>query len=135
MTDMTDFLEDALNNLLWQATAFPISDAGYLALGTSATVPQEDGTGFTEVSGGAYVRVQLTAGVTAGSSAGTITNGAGVITWPEATANWGTLRYVALFTTATLGSMIAFKRLAADVTVNTGQTFRFNTNALTFVMS
>jgi hypothetical protein len=77
-------------------------------LGVSTTVPADDGTGFTEPSGGSYARVAITNNATnwpAAATADGVTtkkNGA-KFTFVNPTGNWGLLIWWGLFTASTGG--------------------------------
>jgi hypothetical protein len=77
--------------------------------GLSTTTPNDDGSNFTEPSSGSYARVAVTNNTTNFPAATTVsgetrkTNGA-KITWPNPTANWGTITHVVVFTTSTVNS-------------------------------
>lgn len=84
MSQASNFLENELFDHVFRLLAFPVP-AG-LFLGLYTTDPLDDNSG-TEVTGGAYVRQAITFGAP--------TNGSGsndaVITFPVATAAWGTV--------------------------------------------
>ena len=122
MAEFSTYMENAIINLM-RSTAFT-QVAAYVALFTStATGPElEAGTLTNEVSGGAYAR-QL-AGLGAPSD-GASSNGADV-TFPTATANWGTVAFVALMDAATAGNVLMYSALDANKVVNSGDTFKIN---------
>ena len=99
--------------------------AAYVALFTTATT---DAGGGTEVSGGGYAR-QLV-GLSAASGAGGSTSNAADITFPTATADWGTVTHVAIMDAATLGNMIMHSPLDASKAIATGDTFKINATEL-----
>jgi hypothetical protein len=94
-------------------------------LALSTTVPLADGTGITEPVGGAYARVAVTNngtnfGPATTSPAQLTTNTA--ITWPEATADWGTIVAVVLMDAASGGVMHDFQELTVSQVVNARNT-------------
>ena len=97
----------------------------YVALFTTATT---DAGGGTEVSGGSYAR-QLV-GLSAASGAGGSTSNAEDITFPTATADWGTVTDVAIMDAATAGNMIMHSPLDASKTIAIGDTFKINATEL-----
>src|SRR5690348_15593898 len=116
--------------------------ARWLALLT--TLPTtESGTSLVEVTGGAYVRVA----VAATTDWGAVTTAADNLTrqvsisaaksFPQATANWGTVVGWALYDAATLGTARRWGPLvdgtgaATSQAVNTGTTFSFAANSVT----
>ena len=123
MAEFTDYSENAILNLMRSVawTAF----AAYVALFTTATA--DDGTG-TEVTGGSYAR--QAAGLAAATGAGGATSNAADITFPTATADWGTITHVAIMDAATAGNMIMHSALDASKTVASGDTFKLNAGDL-----
>jgi hypothetical protein len=127
----TNFLEDlVLNHFLRnQATTGPYT--AYVALATSATVPTETGANFTEVTGGAYARQTAGFGVPTTVTGGpNYVQNTSAISFPQATAAWGTVRYVGIFTAVSGGSMLYFQQLAADKVVGIDDIFEFLAGSL-----
>ena len=122
MAEFSTYMENAIINLM-RNTAFTQIPA-YVALFKSpaADAELEAGTLTNEVTGGAYAR-QL-----AGLSAPTdgVTANAADITFPTATANWGTVAFVALMDVATLGNVLMHSALDVNKVVNSGDTFKIN---------
>jgi len=96
----------------------------YVGLYTAA--PSDSGGG-TEVSGGAYARQAITFSAAA---AGT-TNNSAVVTFPTATANWGTITHFALFDASTAGNMLMWSALTTSRVVNTNDIVKFSAGSLT----
>lgn len=93
--------------------------------GVSTTVPNEDGTGFTEPVGGAYARVAVLNNATnfpaATTVGGSTTKGIGVkVTYPNPTGSWGPLQQYGWFETATGGTPSYFNALNTVVTPTAG---------------
>jgi len=81
----------------------------------------------TELTGGSYARVSVTANSTnfpVISGTNIIVNGT-AITFPQATADWSQADEVALYTASSGGSPIYTGALDSPVTVKTGQTRSF----------
>jgi hypothetical protein len=94
-------------------TAIFTEPTAYIALFTTA--PTDDtGTGAVEVSGGAYARVATTQGTTGTWAAASTTTdptteaNALAITFPTATANWGTVVAFGMYDAATGGNLLAW---------------------------
>lgn len=125
MASMSDFLEAQILNTLFR-TAAAYKPAGiYVALYTAAP---SDAGGGTEVSGGSYARVQITqadAQWTAPTAGGLIEN-VNAVTFPTATANWGTCTHFGIFDAAAAGNLLVWAPLGVARTVNSGDTARFN---------
>lgn len=134
MSDMSDFLEAQLNNLIFRTQVAWKPTAIYIALYTAA--PSDSGGGI-EVSGGSYARqqvAQLDANWNAPGVGGLIDNVA-AITFPVATANWGTVTHMGIFDAVTVGNLLFWKILAASKVVNTDDTFEFAAGDLDITMA
>lgn len=125
--DKTDFLEDAiLNHVLRPGNAYTPASSIELALFT--TLPGEDATGGVEVSGGSYARQTVTFGAPV---AGVVAN-VGAITFPQATADWGTILGVGLYEDVGAGGeLLYFGTLSASKVVDNGDQLSFPNASLT----
>lgn len=124
MSKMTNYLENALVNHVLRATPFTSPTNIYIGLFTSG--PQEDGSG-TEVSGGSYER-QL---VTFSAPNNGTTYNTNVISFPIATADWGTIVGFGLFDAQSGGNMLLYGTLVQAKTINVGDQFVINIGNLT----
>jgi hypothetical protein len=100
--------------------------AWFVSLYTSAT---DDATGGTEVTGGAYARQAVTFTVSNDTARNTAT-----LTFPTATANWGTITHLAVHDAVTGGNRLFHGPVAVSKTVTTDDVFQISTNnlAITF---
>jgi len=121
MAEFTDYLENAIIETM-RATNITAA-AGYVALFTTAT---DYAGGGTEVTGGSYARQLAGLSVAAGGAS----SNAADITFPTATADWGTVTHVALYDAVTVGNMLMHSILDASKTVNDGDIFKINTGDL-----
>jgi hypothetical protein len=110
---MTNYLENELLDHVLRAAPYTPPSTIYIGLFTSA--PGE-AAGGTEVSGGAY---QRQAAAFAAASNGQTQNTAD-ITFPIATADWGTITHVALFDAQTGGNMLFYASLTAQKQIQSG---------------
>lgn len=110
------------NLLLDVATGRALPTLPDLRLALSTTTPAEDGTNVTEPSGNGYARVDIGATEFAAAAAGTTDND-NVISWAQATGNWGTITHVVAYDAATGGNMLWFAALGTATAVNTNDTF------------
>ena len=126
MSQMTDYLENKLADLLFRTAGFSKPTQLNYRLFTAA--PGEAGGG-TEVSGGSYAAVNLapsdsnyngTHGNTAGASSGTsgLVDNAVAITFPAPTANWGLITHMAVNDES--ANMLIHGALSVSKTVNNG---------------
>lgn len=121
------YLANKIANHVYRNTAYTSPTAVYVALFTSTATLAEikAGTLTNEVTGGSYARVAATfAAPTDGDG------GASTVTFPTATAGWGAVRFVAIMDASTAGNVLTYAQNSSDVTVNTGNTYQYNTNAL-----
>ena len=89
---LTDYAENKVLDAIFQNTA--LSPPSLYYIGLSTTTINDDGTGATEPSGGAYARVAVpnnSAGWSA-ASGGVKANGTAIV-FPTATASWGNISY------------------------------------------
>lgn len=121
----------ALDHLL-AAQSFTPPTTIYVALFT--TLPANDGTGGTEVSGGAYARQAITFGTHTGGAPATIASNA-LVQFPTATAAWGTIVGCALYDASTAGNMLESGPLVTSKTVGIGDAFSFPVGTYTISMS
>lgn len=122
----SDYLELKVLDEVFGATAFTAPATVYIGLWTSALSDSATGSAAGEVSGGAYARVSVTNNKTnwTTASAGALSN-ATVVTFPAATASWGTVTHVGIADAATAGNMLAWADLTTSKTIGSGDTAQF----------
>lgn len=127
---MPNNLSNAAENLMldWvNVVGTPARPTGPLKVALYTVLPnQETGAGGTEVTGGSYARTNVT--FTA-ASAGASENTADV-TFPTATASWGTVVGVAIFDSAATPVMLWSGTLTSSKTVDNGDTFKIPLGSL-----
>ncbi len=128
MSAASNYLENKIFDHVFRNTSYTPPATLYLALFTStATAAElEAGTLTNEVTGGSYARQTVTFSAPSNGSAGN----SGTVTFPTATAGWGTIRYVAVMDALTTGNVLWYAQLSSDVTINTSNTFQFNANSV-----
>lgn len=119
----SNFLENEVLDHLFTAGAYSRPNT-YVAL---YTVAPTDAGGGTEVTGGSYARVQVTAWDAASGGATANTN---AITFPTATASWGTVVAFGIHDAASAGNLLAWGDLSASKAVGSGDTIEFAAGAL-----
>jgi len=97
----------------------------YLALYTSNPTGADTGT---EVSGGGYMRQQITFSAPALDGGKEAIKNDAVIQFPVATADWGTVTHVGIRTADTGGTLIAFAALTNPRTILAGDRFVIDLN-------
>jgi hypothetical protein len=130
MAALTNFAENKLIDALLRAQSLGAPATAYIALFTSD--PTETGAAGTEVTGGSYARVAVTASlanwagtqaaastVASSGTSGTTSNNA-AITFPAPTAQWGSVTHWALMDAASAGNAWIYGALTTAKTVNNG---------------
>jgi hypothetical protein len=105
-------------NYVFTATSVTRPTAWYLALFTSN--PAEDASG-TEVSTSGTAYARQTAAFTV---SGNLATNSSAIEFPTATASYGTVSHVGVFTASTSGTLIAYAALSSSKAIDTGDVFR-----------
>lgn len=130
MSDLTNYAENKIIDALLRNQPIGTPATWYFALLTAVADPETGSV--TEVSGGSYARVAVTASLAnfAGTQgAGTTTASSGTtgqtsnnaaITFPAPTADWGTATHFALYDASTAGNAWIVKALSASQTINSG---------------
>lgn len=119
MSEMSNYLENAIVNATLRATTFTSPATVYAAL--YLTDPGEGNTG-TEVSGGSYARTAITFGA---PSNGVSTN-SGAVTFPTATGTWGTVTHIGIMDAAGTGNLLYYSPLNASKSIASGDVFAFS---------
>ena len=128
MAEISNYLENALINGTIRGTSYTAPSTVYVGLYTSD--PTDANTG-TEVTGGSYARQSATfAAPSNGSSASNAD-----ITFPQATANWGTVGWIGILDADTSGNLLYHTALDASKTIETGDIFKIASGNLTVTLS
>ncbi len=141
MSAMTDYLENKLIDWLLRGQAYTPPATVYVGLLTAA--PSDSAAG-TEVTGGGYARVAVTAGTSAwnntqgnttGASSGSdgTAENADVITFPAPSASWGSVTHFGIYDAASAGNLLIQAALTTPKTINNGDAApSFAVGALSF---
>jgi hypothetical protein len=122
----SDYLEAQLLNAVLGGGTWTKPGTVYVALFTTAPT---DAGGGTEVSGGSYARVAVTNNATnfpnaTGTSPTTKANGT-TITFPQASANWGTITSFGILDASSAGNLLIHAALNPSKAVNQNDTAEF----------
>lgn len=128
MSQMSNYLENALVNATLRGTTFSTPATVYMALYTSD--PTEADTG-TEVTGGGYARQPVTFSA---PSNGATSNSANV-TFPQATANWGNVTHIGIRDAATGGNLLYYTTLTTARNILSGDTIAVLSGQLSVTLS
>lgn len=105
--------------LQWAFTNGAVTRPTSWHVGLFTAAPGEAGGG-TEVTGGSYARQAVTLSVTGDTASNT-----GLVEFPIATADWGTITHMAIFDASTGGNQIAYAALTVSRVINTGDILQF----------
>lgn len=118
----SDYLEVQIGTHLLRTASWTKPTTVYVALFT--TVPNDDGTGGTEVGGSrGYARIQhgpSDATWTAPTTSGIFSNIGSVQFGSPITTNWGTIQGFGLYDAVTAGNLLAKGTLTGSVVINAG---------------
>lgn len=123
---LSDYAENKLLEHVLGKTSYS-KPTTYVAL---YTANPSDAGGGTEVSGGSYARQTLTVDAAVSGA----TKPSADITYPVATASWGTITAVGVFDASTGGNLLAWSALVTSKTIATGDQVVLPKNDLTFSM-
>jgi hypothetical protein len=125
----SNYLENKLIDHIFRGQAYTPPATLHVALLTSAP---NDAGGGTEVTGGSYARVAVTASLAnfagtqsagstvASSGTGGTTSNNGAITFPAPTANWGSVTHWGIYDAASGGNLLYYAALTTAKTINNG---------------
>jgi hypothetical protein len=122
------FLVNGFLNATLRGIAFTSPLGIYVALYT--TSPTISGGGV-EVSGGSYARQAAVFGAPSGGQCGNMAD----VTFPIASADWGTIVAYGLFDALTSGNLLYYSVMSSPRTVVTNDQVRFTTGQLVVIES
>ena len=129
---MSNFLENALLNATLNATTYTAPANISVSLWTSN--PNDDASG-TEVStsGTGYAGTAVSF-ATASGTLGNVLNDADV-TFPTATASWGTVGWIGINDAATSGNLLYHTALDTAKAIDSGDIFKISTGNLSLTLA
>jgi len=129
-SSMSDYMENELLDHVLSAATF--TAAATLHYGLFITPANDDASG-TQVSGGSYARQAATNNATnfPAASGGAKANGAAV-NFGTASANWGSVGYVALFDASSGGNMYFWGPMVPSIPILNGDSLNFPIGNITF---
>ena len=128
MAEFSNYLENALINAVLRNTTYTSPATVYVSLYTTDPTDADSGT---EVSGGSYARTAVTMGA---PSNGVSTNSADV-TFPTATAGWGTVSHIGIHDASTSGNLLFHTPLDTSKTIDSGDIFKITTGNLSVTLA
>lgn len=127
MAEFSNYLEDKILDHVLKNISYTSPTTAYVGLFTSD--PTDAGTG-TEVSGGSYARQVLS--VTTAS--GGIVTSSGDVTFPQATATWGTISHIGILDALTSGNLLMHTALTTSKTIESGDILKVSSGNLTVTL-
>ena len=135
MSAASNYLENKVLDHVLKNTAYTQPSNLYVGLflntSTNAAANLEAGTLTDEVSGGSYARQSGAFSAASGGSAST----SATITFPAASANWGTITHVAVMDALTSGNVLFWGAVTTSKTIETGDTFQITSGNLTISLA
>jgi hypothetical protein len=108
------------------AVLTPLTTTAYVSLHTADPLD----TGGSEVTGGNYARQGPITFANAGNNP-TVASNSAIVTFPAATATWGTITHFGVWSAVTAGTFRGSGAVTTAKAVNNGDTARFVAGALT----
>jgi len=128
MGSFSDAIELEILDHVFKVGAYTAATNLYVALCTSTVLDSNTGTTIAgEVSGGAYARKKCNTWETA--TGGSLTN-AIVLTFEQATADWGTITHFAVCDHSSTGAIIVHGAVNTAKNVGSGDTAKYATNSI-----
>lgn len=134
----TNYLENELLDHTFGSGVYTPPAIWYVGLST--TVPDDDGSNFTEPTGN-YARVAVANDKTQWSDAADFAGGSGEVhnlnsvQFVEATNDWGTVAHFAVFDASVSGNCAGIGDLNTSTVINSGTTPVFNSGNLSIRLS
>ena len=127
MAEFSNYLEAKILDHVLNNTSYTSPTTTYVGL---YTVAPSDAGGGTEVSGGSYARQSLSVSTASG---GIVTSDAD-ITFPQATANWGTVVAIGIHDASAAGNLLMYTDLTTSKTIETGDILKIASGSLTVTL-
>ena len=128
MAEFSNYLENALINAVLRNTSYTSPTTVYVSLYVSDPTDADSGT---EVSGGSYARTA----VTFGAPSNCVSTNSADVTFPTATAGWGTVTHIGIHDASTSGNLLFHTALDTAKTIDSGDIFKIETGNLSVTLS
>jgi hypothetical protein len=129
MSAASDYTENLALNWLLTSGSATRPTAWYMGLHTGS--PADDDSGANEVSGGSYARQSVTFSVTNDTASNSAT-----VTFPAATANWGTISHISVYDGNTGSDNLLFHgAVTTSKTIESGDTFQVSSGNLEITLA
>jgi len=128
MGSFSDYLENELLDHIFKTGAVYAPETNlYIALCTSTPLDANTTAPAGELSGGGYLRIKCNTWDLAAAGA---TENTQTVTFPQATADLGTVTHFAICNKTTVGAMLAWGALSSPRVISSGDTASFATGDL-----
>ena len=128
MGSFSDYLENQLLDHVFKTGAVYAPETNlYIALCTSTPLDANTTAPAGELSGGGYLRIKCNTWDLAAAGA---TENTQTVTFPQATADLGTVTHFAICNKTTVGAMLAWGALSSPRVISSGDTASFATGDL-----
>lgn len=128
MAALSNYLENELIDHILRNAAYASPAAVWVALYTDDPTDADTGT---EVAGGAYARQAITFGAPANGA----TDNTVAITFPNATANWGTITHIGIRDANVVGNLLFHGALTTPKAINIGDQAQFAIGELDTILA
>ena len=128
MAEFSNYLENAVINAVLRNTTYTSPTTVYVGLYTTDPTDADSGT---EVSGGSYARTS----VAFDAPSNGVTQNTADLTFPTATASWGTVTHIGLYDASTGGNLLFHTALDTSKAIDSGDIFKITTGNLTVTLA
>jgi hypothetical protein len=137
--EISDFLALELLDHVFNNAAYTPPTSTFVALVTATIDDDDTGSTITEPGSGSYARVEVDpnggSSPTGDLAASGVVDNTHAITFPTATASWGTIVGVATLDAGTAGNLLLYDNTMGDQAVGTDDTAEFAVGVLDLVMT
>jgi hypothetical protein len=128
MSEMSNYLENALINVTLRATSYTAPTTIYVALYSNDPTDADTGT---EISGTNYARQSVTFGAPSNGAS----TSSSAVEFPQAGSAWGTITHIGLRDASTAGNLLYHTALDASKTIASGDVFRIASGSLSVTLT
>jgi hypothetical protein len=128
MAEFSNYLENAVINAVLRNTTYTSPTTVYVGLYTTDPTDADSGT---EVSGGSYARTS----VAFDAPSNGVTQNTADLTFPTATASWGTVTHIGLHDASSGGNLLFHTALDTSKAIDSGDIFKITTGNLTVTLA
>ena len=128
MAEFSNYLENAVINAVLRNSPYTSPATVYVGLYTTDPTDADSGT---EVSGGSYARTS----VAFDAPSNGVTQNTADLTFPTATASWGTVTHIGLHDASTGGNLLFHTALDTSKAIDSGDIFKITTGNLTVTLA